>query len=62
VAFTGRVPCKVIGTIRKGDVLVASSIAGYACKLDKSLFEPGCVLGKALEDFNTTETATGVIK
>jgi len=62
VAFTGRVPCKVIGTIRKGDVLVASSIAGYACKLDKSLFEPGCVLGKALEDFNTTETATGVIE
>lgn len=50
VAMTGRVPCKVKGPVAKGDVLVASSVVGAAEKLDKSRYEPGCVLGKSLVD------------
>ena len=30
VALRGRVPCKVIGAVRKGDVLIASSKKGFA--------------------------------
>jgi hypothetical protein len=52
VGLQGRVPCKVTGKIRKGDRLVASDIAGYATVMDKTLYEPGCIIGKALEDFD----------
>jgi len=31
VALTGRVPCKVLGRVKKGDILVTSAIPGYAC-------------------------------
>jgi len=30
VALQGRVPCKVVGKIRKGDILITSGIAGVA--------------------------------
>ena len=30
VALRGRVPCKVIGNVNKGDVLIASDTPGYA--------------------------------
>ena len=30
VALTGRVPTKVLGRVRKGDILVTSAIPGYA--------------------------------
>ena len=59
VALQGRVPVKVTGKIKKGDRLVASSKAGYACAMDKSLYEPGCIIGKALADFDGEE---GVIE
>jgi hypothetical protein len=52
VGLQGRVPCKVTGKIRKGDRLVASNIAGYATVMNKELYEPGCIIGKALEDFD----------
>jgi len=47
IALTGRVPCKVIGTVQKGDMLVTSAVPGYAM-VDNN---PGVgrVLGKALE-------------
>lgn len=51
VALRGRVPCKVIGTVKKGDLLVTSSYPGYA-EAFKSGDNPNAVLGKALEDFN----------
>jgi hypothetical protein len=53
VALTGRVPCQVVGTMYKGDRLVASSITGVATRLNKNLYEPGCIIGKALEDYNS---------
>ena len=50
VALQGRVPCRVQGPVKKGDRLVSSSKSGVACKMDKALYEPGCIIGKALED------------
>lgn len=49
LALQGRVPCKVIGPIRKGDMLVSAG-DGYA----KASANPkiGTVIGKSLEDFD----------
>ncbi len=51
VALLGRVPCRVVGTINKGDLLVSSNIPGTAVKMNS--FIPGAVIGKALEDYNS---------
>jgi len=59
VALTGRVPCRVVGAIGKGDRLVASGLhAGVATVLDMSQYQPGCIIGKALENYNSTEVGT----
>jgi hypothetical protein len=58
IALTGRVPCQVVGTIRKGDLLVASNLPGVATTLDIKQYKPGCVLGKALEDYDSEEVGT----
>jgi hypothetical protein len=59
IALKGRVPCKVVGPVRKGDLLVASGYKpGYAAlkqENDSSL----AVIGKALENF---EGSFGVIE
>jgi hypothetical protein len=49
VALQGRVPCKVRGKIRKGDMMVSAG-GGYA----RAEYNPvlGSVIGKALEDFD----------
>jgi len=49
VALTGRVPCMVIGPVRKGDMMVSAGF-GYA----KASANPavGSVVGKALENFD----------
>ena len=60
VALVGRVPCQVVGTIRKGDRLVASNLPGVATRLDMKYYEPGCIIGKALEDYDSV--ATGIIE
>ena len=46
IALQGRVPCKVIGNIKKGDMLVSAG-GGYA----KASTDPkmGTVIGKALQ-------------
>lgn len=51
VALQGRVPCKVIGKIAKGDMLVVSSIPGVAM----ASHDPrvGSVIGKALENYDS---------
>ena len=53
LALQGRVPCKVIGKIQKGDLLVTSPTPGYACVDNNAL--PGRIIGKALEEKNDTE-------
>lgn len=58
VALTGRVPCSVVGTIAKGDRLVASNIAGVAQRLDPARYQPGCIIGKSLQNYNSEQTGT----
>jgi hypothetical protein len=55
VAMTGRVPCRVMGPVKKGDVLVAGSTEKTAERIDNTKFFPGCVLGKSLEDIDQAE-------
>lgn len=57
VAFTGRVPCQVKGPVTKGDVLVTSDIPGTAQGLNSD-WQPGCVLGKSLENINDNSVKT----
>lgn len=54
VAMTGRVPCLVQGPINKGTVLVTSSIPGVAQAIHMPEYVPGCVIGKALEQIDST--------
>lgn len=49
IALQGRVPCKVRGKIRKGDMLVSAS-EGFARPSQSPTI--GTVIGKALEDFD----------
>ena len=57
VALQGKVPCKVVGTINKGDMLVThSQHPGVARKGNDP--KVGTVIGKALEEYNSTEIGT----
>jgi hypothetical protein len=48
VALAGRVPCKVVGRVKKGDMLTTAATPGYAVKaLAPTL---GAIIGKALQD------------
>ena len=61
VALQGRVPCRVIGTIRRGDMMVTSDTAGVATSCMPP-FGPhiGTVIGKALQNYDSNEV--GVIE
>jgi hypothetical protein len=58
LALQGRVPCKVLGNVAKGDLLVTSAIPGYAI-VDNDA-KVGTVLGKSLE--NKTDDNRGVVE
>jgi hypothetical protein len=72
LAIVGIVPCKVSaenGPIRRGDLLVTSSIAGHAMKGTDRKRMLGAIVGKALEPFDPRDAqgkpiknATGVIQ
>ena len=51
IALKGRVPCKVIGPIKKGELLVTSSYPGYAERATDH-DSPNAIIGRALESFN----------
>jgi hypothetical protein len=51
VALQGRVPCKVVGKIRKGDMLISSGAPGVATAEKNPAL--GSVIGKALEDYDS---------
>ena len=57
VALTGRVPCKVVGPVEKGDLLVSSEVKGHA-KADNNA-QPGRIIGKAVGSIDSGE---GVIE
>lgn len=50
LGLSGRVNVKVVGDVKKGDLLVTSEIPGVAMKSEK--YAPGTVIGKALENHN----------
>jgi hypothetical protein len=56
LALQGRVPCKVKGTVKKGDILISAG-DGFARACNNPLI--GTVIGKSLEDFDGFE---GVIE
>jgi hypothetical protein len=56
VALTGRVPCKVVGNITKGDMIVTSDVPGVGVAMDNPKL--GSVIGKALQDYNSTDIGT----
>ena len=58
LALSGRVPCKVMGTIRKGDIMVTSAQAGVAMAADERV--TGTILGKAVQDY--VDEGIGVIE
>ena len=61
VALRGRVPCKVVGNVNKGDVLITSDLPGHAMvgAMAHSL-SPLQIIGIALE--TKTEAAPGIIE
>ena len=58
VALRGKVPCKVVGPVQKGDILVSSSIPGYAMAGNTASL-PATIIGKSLE--NKVDDAFGNI-
>jgi hypothetical protein len=58
VALQGRVPCKVRGSVRKGDMMVSAG-GGYARAEDNPVL--GSVIGKALENFDGLEGVIEVV-
>jgi len=48
IAFQGKVLCKVIGKVKKGDILVTSNTKGYAIVNNNP--KPGTILGKSLQN------------
>jgi hypothetical protein len=50
VALQGRVPTRVKGPVAKGDRVVSSDVPGVAVRLDPTLYEPGCIIGKSIEN------------
>ena len=53
VALLGRVPCQVVGTVNRGDLLCSSDVPGHAMALPANLYRPGVVIGKALCDHHS---------
>ena len=51
IALQGRVPCKVIGKIKKGDLLVVSMIPGVAMASEDP--KTGSIIGKAIQDYDS---------
>ena len=58
VALQGRVPCKVLGKVRKGDMMISAG-NGYA----RSTTDPklGTIIGKSLEDFDGVDGVIEVV-
>jgi hypothetical protein len=49
IALQGRVPCKVTGTVRKGDMMVAGPNGTAQSSTSPAI---GSVIGKALQNFD----------
>jgi len=50
VALRGKVPCKVVGSVKKGDIIVSSTTFGYATASRTNNPLAASIIGKSLED------------
>ena len=57
VALAGRVPCKVAGKIKKGNIMVTSEIPGVAVAAVGDI-KVGSMIGKALENYDSDHIGT----
>jgi len=57
VALQGRVPCRVVGKIKKGEMLVTSRISGVAVAAGSDV-KVGTVVGKALVEYDSDHIGT----
>jgi hypothetical protein len=57
VALQGRVPCRVVGKIRKGDLMITSGISGVAVSAGGDA-RAGTIIGKALENYDSDHIGT----
>jgi hypothetical protein len=57
VALRGKIPVKVVGAVKKGDLLVTSTVAGHAEALNTSIYDLKgyTVFAKSLEDDANTD-------
>ena len=55
VALQGRVPCRVTGIVRKGDMMVSNGDGTARAEENPKI---GSVIGKALENYNGTGEGT----
>ena len=61
VALAGRVPCKVVGVVRKGDRLITSDTPGHAtCAIMTDVLDYRYIIGRALAD--KPDSGEGVIE
>jgi hypothetical protein len=58
IALQGRVPCRVVGSVAKGDLMVA---AGNGAARADNEARAGTVIGKALENFDGAEGTIEVV-
>lgn len=58
LALTGRVPCKVKGSVRKGDLMISAGDGFAMASANPAI---GTVIGKSLEDFDS-EDGEGIIE
>ena len=58
LALQGRVPCKVVGPINRGELVVTSDVPGTAQRLNDDSYLPGQVIGKALETIEDDSVQT----
>jgi hypothetical protein len=61
IALAGRIPCKVVGQIKKGDLLITSNTPGVAIS-GKKQANPNCVIGRAMQDYSSNEIGLIEIK
>jgi len=64
IALRGRVPVKVVGTVKKGDLLVTSNTDGVARAVtadekSRNVVNSHAVFGKALSSYDSVEATTG---
>ena len=57
IALQGRVPCRVVGQIKKGDLIVTSNIPGVGISAGGNA-KTGTLIGKALTDYHSDHIGT----